>query len=1174
MLLKKSSLLAWFLGLGLLAGPQSSIAQSRSETPLTGEWRLWLDQKATWQNDPLFIPPVELSKLPVNPPTGGWGPLFAKSLPSADAGKILADPALSMNVVAPATVEEFFWDAIMEKKRVFLGGDYLGVSWWGTDFTSPALAEGKRIKLFFSEGIRQRAEVFVNEKLVGYELAQQTPFEVDITDVVHPGAGNKLAVRITDPNGVFSWGDFQPLSWGNRIFPSSHGFSGILGTVVLKTVGAVHVSDVFVKNKPTLRDVDADMEITNDSARETSGTVEVRIVEAWLHGVPVAKPQTVYAKPVGNFSVKPGERITVSQPASVPAAKLWGMRDGNLYNYVVTLKDAQGKVLDEYAQRFGFRFLSVEGYGSDARYYLNGKREFFLSAISWGFWPINGIFPTPELARKHIESAFALGLNMLNFHRCEGNGLVLDAADEMGMLYYEEPGGYYSPRPKSDTADDIKAMDPTLAIQLNTVRLMRMIRRDRNHPSLVIYNMVNEPMLSPDDQAAKDMAAAHLLDPTRMITYGSGFMNPKNSEPAKLHMIPYDQTQRNVGFTDIHNAGNSPGVYTDSMYNSPTNFLRNERDQGEIFMWGEEGAIASPPQLELIQKDIEKAGHNGWDGADYKEWYQAYVDYLKNKGLTKYYPSLTGLITSLGNIMYYEHGRLLENVRIADGAEINVLNGYEDMKLDNFSGAVDVFRNLKGDPTLISQYMRPLFVAVKARNKIGEVGDTNLFDMFVINEHAIPAGEYTVRAGVTTPQGASRLLYTGKVKVSAGDKFSDLAAEKIAVPLNAGKGYYAIRAELLDATGKPIATGHEEIFAVDWKSDRIAGKGAVLGGSPDLMHFAVDAKKANVVPYKDDLGRLDYIVAGSIGQEDTFKPISAFDFRTTDRNRPGLNLDYFRGQNFEQRIDQRISTATLGFNLEGKPIPGYDILGNSDFSLRWEGFLIPEVSGSTEFELRCDDGAKIWLDGKVVADAWQNGPARTMTFKVELVAGKSIPIKIEAYQATGTWEFALRWKPPVVPTTVDIEKMLKRVHDDGTKLIILEGAENWVNDLKSRKVLPDFKIFHPSKTWVGSNYFVRQHPFFQDLPVNGGMNWEYQTLVMYDGPNHFGLYDMNGEEPVVSLVGGSSHLVATSVGVVPYGRGKIAFSDLDLAPNLSADSKASAVPKKIFCNLLKWGSQP
>lgn len=1155
------------VAMGLLSG-----LQAREQTPLgaTG-WKLWLDRKAEWKADELFLPPADLSKLPLHPPTCGWDQLFAKSLPQAQVQQTIDDPSLALNVQVPGTVEAYCWDALSGKNQgLGNSGNYVGVSWWGKEFTVPAAAKGQRVKLFFSEGIRQRAEVFINEKLAGYELVHQTPFEIDVTDAVQYGAVNKLSVRITDPSGNFSWGDYTGVAWGDYYFPLSHGFGGILGPVELKIVNPVHVSDVFVKNKPTLRDIDSDVEISNDGPVPIKGAASVEIVEAWQHNAPVAQPKTVYAKPVGDFTVEPGKTAQVSLAASVPDAKLWGIRDANLYNLVVTLRDSKGAVLDQYAQRFGFRFLSVEGYGTDARYYFNGKRTFLLSSISWGFWPTNGIFPTPELARKHIASAQALGQNMLNFHRCQGNSLVLNLADEMGMLYYQEPGGYSSSRTKENNPLLTQLKDFKLAPQLNSQRLLRMVKRDRSHPSLVIYNMVNEPGWKPDEQAKQDMAAVHRLDPTRFISYGSGFMEPRQDQPQKLHMLPYDQTQRTVGFCDVHNAGNSAGVYVDSIYNSPANFRRNERDEKEIFVWGEEGALASPPQLELIQTDIAKTGLNGWDGADYKQWYNAYHDYIQSKGLEKYYPSLTKLITSLGDIMYYEHGRLIENARIADGADLYVLNGYEDMKFDNFSGAVDIFRNLKGSPELVSQYMRPLYVAVKAREKIGHVGDTNLLDLYIINEQAIPAGDYAVHASVKQPDGKVKELYSGKAHVSGGDKFSDLVTEKVPVVMAGGPGYYAIKAELTDAAGNKLANGHEELFAVDWKSARIGGKGAILGGGPELLKFTRDIKKADVAPYSSSLGKLDYIVAGSTDQGKKFKTVSPFSCRAKDGKSYGLNLDYYRGKSFDQKVDQRISTAPIDFDTNSRLIPGYDILGETDFSLRWEGSIVPDHSGPTQFELVWDDGAKVWFDGELVVDSWTGGPRKTKVFERTLEAGKSYPIKMEAYQGGGGWEISLKWKLPVSQEPVDIAGVLKRVREDGTKLILVEGAESWLGDLVPLNVLPEYKVFHPNKTWVGHNFFVREHPFFAELPVNGGMNWEYQRLVVYDGPSHFGLYDMKGEEPVVSLVGGASQLVSTSVGIIPCGKGQIVFSSLDLVPNLMMDAKASDVPKKIFCNYLQW----
>lgn len=1106
-------------------------AQERTMSVGTSGWKLWLDRTAEWKNDMLYIPPVNIQQLKVNPPTCGWGGLFKESLPPTEVDKVVADPSLSLEVNVPGNVEVYCWDALSGKaKGLGSSGNYEGVSWWGKDFGVPAQAKGKRVKLCFTGGIRQRAEVFVNQQLVGYELVHQTPFEVDITDVVKYGASNQLAVRITDANGNFSWGDYTGVLWGEYYFPLSHAFGGILDEVKLNIVNPVYIADIFVKNKPSLKDIDAEIEIFNEGAEKLSGTVEVEIVENWKKNRPVSNPKTVYANSsAATFAIAPGASQIIDFAASVPQALLWGIKDAILYDFVVTLKDRRGKVIDRFSRRFGFRFLNVEGHGTDARFYLNGKRTFLLSAISWGFWPTNGMYPTPELARKHIESAQALGQNMLNFHRCQGNSIVLNLADEMGILYYEEPGGYSSSRTKDSNPAVTRAKNFEVAMQLNSQRFLRMVKSHRNHPSLVIYNMVNEPGWSPDEQAKADMAKAHQLDPTRFISYGSGFMNPEKEEPQKLHMLPYDQKQYTVGYVDIHNAGNSPGVYVDAMYNSPKSYWRNDISKGEIFVWGEEGALASPPQLETIQEDITRIGCNGWDGADYKDWYQAYVNYIDKKGLKSYYPSVTGLITSLGDIMYYEHGRLVENSRIADGTEIYILNGFEDMKFDNMSGAVDVFRNLKGTPELINQYMRPLMVSVKCRDKIGEVGDENLLDLYVLNEHALSAGRYQVKAKVSKPDGTEEVIYQGDVNISGGDKFSDLVKSEIPVKLNGGKGYYYVTAQLLDKQGNRIADGHDELFAVDWKSDQIGGKGAVIGGD-EMLAFARDAKGADIVAYDNSLGKLDYIVVGAVDNGKEAKPFSPAFTRTIEDDVVGINMEYYQGRNFDHLIDRRISTAKIDFDLKNKQIPGWDILGNSDFSLRWEGYIVAETTGKVDLTITYDDGARMWFNNELVLDDWHNGPQKTKTITVDFVKGEKYPVRMEAFQAGGTWLFSLK-----------------------------------------RKLPPTYKTFHPAKTWVGHNFMVREHPFFSELPVNKGMNWEYQRLVVYDGINHFGLYDVESEEEaVVSLVGGVSHVVSTSVGIVPYGKGNIVYSSLDLSSNLTLDVKSANVPKKIYCNFLNW----
>ena len=150
--------------------------------------------------------------------------------------------------------------------------------------------------------------------------------------------------------------------------------------------------------------------------------------------------------------------------------------------------------------------------------------------------------------------------------------------------------------------------------------------------------------------------------------------------------------------------------------------------------------------------------------------------------------------------------------------------------------------------------------------------------------------------------------------------------------------------------------------------------------------------------------------------------------------------------------------------------------------------------------------------------------------------------------------------------------ILRRVREDGTKLVLVEDAEVWLKKLRDAKAFPEYKVFHPHKTWVGHNLFVADHPIFDGLPKNCAMNWEYQKLAVYDGPKHFGLL-MEGEEALAGVVGVPLRGIATSVGVVPCGKGKIMFSSLDLAPNLASSDKAAVTPKKIFANILRWAAE-
>lgn len=198
-------------------------------------------------------------------PSGGW--------------KLLDKPDVT-GIHLPATVEEYLWGWNGETFGVT--GDYVGVSWFETEVDVPASWQGRRVVLDF-EGVRFRAEVFVNHKLAGYDLVNSTPFGCDVSGYLNYGGKNVISVQITDPNGNFNWKDSEIYTWGEYNTNPSHGFGGINGKVSLTATSRTYVSDIFVKNTPTPTKVD--VAVSTFSPRAIQGQEgRLRTVQEEFHG--------------------------------------------------------------------------------------------------------------------------------------------------------------------------------------------------------------------------------------------------------------------------------------------------------------------------------------------------------------------------------------------------------------------------------------------------------------------------------------------------------------------------------------------------------------------------------------------------------------------------------------------------------------------------------------------------------------------------------------------------------------------------------------------------------------------------------------------------------------------------------------------------------------------------
>ena len=822
----------------------ASARPERWEKELSGEnWRLWLDREADWKNDDIYLPPVTISSVPVNPPTCGW----------EDLGKFF-----DKKVSVPGTVEEHFWGA--NGNPVGIAGDYRGVSWWSTTFSLDPVLKDKRITILF-DSVNLRAEVFVNRKLVGYDVIGNTPFEVDVTDAVTFGGINTLDVRITDPVGNFTWEDNDLMRWGKNKVPSVHGFGGITGKMFLRATDELYIDDIYVENKPGIKEVEVFVTLGNSSGKTQNGNLSL-VIHEWEN------PSKILWEKTASVSVPPeGKETSIYVKAS--GAKVWNIRDAHLYVASVKYTSTDESIVDSMSRRFGFRWFDVGEKNGDKRYYLNGKRVFVFAAMTRGFWPKNGMFPTPEMAKRDVEATLMFGFNMMLFHRAIGQHYVTELCDEVGLLVYEEPGGYRC-TPEPDENAKIWRRE----------KLKRMVMRDRSYPSMVVYNLKNEATKPPSEDDIRNIRMVHNLDPGRIVTYNSdrnrdiSHTTRLEKDPYKLHMLPFDDTLHYHGWWDHHHWFRYAS-YVDDIYNNPRFFMRgtvvwgdslHRLEEDEIIFWGEEGQWGAMMRLEKIKNELARTGATGFRERAHLHWYDYYDRFLDESGFRSSFPTVDDFTMSLARSFHYFHGRVLENVRLGNISDGYNLNGWAAPETSE--DIVGVYRYPSADPSIISYYAQPLYIAVKIRDKVLPSGTSPVADFFIINEVDLK-GRHTLEVEFLDPDGIPVQQQTGtvyskafNVTIKGGEEFGQLLAEEVILPPVQKPGYYILNA-VLRKNNEIKATGKDDVFAVDYRTGLgIKGTGAVIDTTGIINSFLKETRGMTLPEFDPAGPDLDFIVIG------------------------------------------------------------------------------------------------------------------------------------------------------------------------------------------------------------------------------------------------------------------------------------------------------------------------
>jgi beta-glucuronidase len=415
---------------------------------------------------------------------------FAGPLPGT---REMAVPASFNDIVADAGVRNYFGDV-----------------WYQTTVRVPRGWDGRRTVLYF-ESATHRATVWVNDVEVASHEGGYTPFEADITGHIRAGDEARVTVVIDNtlsfqsiPPGVI---EDSPAGPRQRYWHDFFNYAGIHRPVWLYQTGPAHLTDITVVTG--LDGSTGTVEYTTGSHGTAGTRLETRAVLRDADGRTVAEATGA----TGTLTVENVHR--------------WAPGDGYLYDLEAQLVDEAGTVVDSYHQSVGVRTVTVSG----TRFLINGEPFYFTGFGKHEDLAVIGKGHNDAFMIHDFELLTWIGANSFRTSHYPYSEDVLDYADRHGIVIIDETaavglnmglgGGIFGSQGYTTYSPDT-VNDTTRAVHAQAIR--ELIARDRNHPSVVLWSIANEP--ESDTEGAENyfrplFELTRELDPTRPV----GFVN-------------------------------------------------------------------------------------------------------------------------------------------------------------------------------------------------------------------------------------------------------------------------------------------------------------------------------------------------------------------------------------------------------------------------------------------------------------------------------------------------------------------------------------------------------------------------------------------------------------------------------------------------------------------------
>jgi len=374
-----------------------------------------------------------------------------------------------------------------------------GVAWYRKHFAVPARDQGRRFYLDV-DGAMAYANVWLNGQYVGGWPYGYASWRIDLTPYLKYGTENVLAIRLDNPPDSSRW------------YPGG----GIYRNVWLVKTSTVHVGQwgVYVTTpEVTSADTRVDLKVTvdNRSATEAGVTIQTAIYPLNPAGEKVGKP-VASTMPV-RMKIAAGSSATGGLSTTVHKPKFWSLQRPSLYAAVTTVKQ-DGKVVDRYETPFGIRTIRFD---AEKGFILNGQPVRLNGVCNHHDLGALGAAVHTRALERQIELLKEMGCNAIRTSHNPPAPELLDLCDRMGMVVMDEAFDAWKRAKKRNDYhllfDDWHEKD-----------WRAQIRRDRNHPCVVLWSTGNEIGEQGSPEGHKISAAltgiAHEEDPTRPAIAG------------------------------------------------------------------------------------------------------------------------------------------------------------------------------------------------------------------------------------------------------------------------------------------------------------------------------------------------------------------------------------------------------------------------------------------------------------------------------------------------------------------------------------------------------------------------------------------------------------------------------------------------------------------------------